>query len=90
MSRTTGPILAVGGITLANQSLLNNKPFQWPVVIATGISAGLFALLERLWEQGAVALAWLALVTILLVRIDPKVPAPMESLNKWLQKGSKP
>jgi hypothetical protein len=87
VSQTTGPILAVGGITLANNSLLNNKPFDWKVVIATGVSAGLFALLEKGWQQGAVALAWLALVTILLVRIDPKVPAPMESLNKWLQKG---
>lgn len=87
MAKTTGPVLAIGGITLANQTLLNNKPFDWKIAIATGVSAGLFALLERGWEQGAVALAWLALVTILLVRLDPKTPAPLESLNKWLQKG---
>lgn len=87
MAKTTGPILAVGGITLANKTLLNGQPVDWRVVIGTGISAGLFALLERAWEQGAVALAWLALVTILLVRTDPKTPAPMENLNRWLQKG---
>jgi hypothetical protein len=87
MAKTTGPVLAIGGITMANQTLLNNKPVDWRVAIATGISAGLFALLERAWEQGAVALAWLGLVTILLVRIDPKTPAPLESLNKYLAKG---
>jgi len=89
MSRTTGPVLAIGGITLANKSLLNGEPFDWKIAISTGVAAGLFSLLERGWEDGAVALAWLALLTILLVRIDPKTPAPMESLNKWLQKGGK-
>jgi hypothetical protein len=87
MAKSTGPILAIGGITVANQVLLNNKPMDWRIPIATGVSAGLFALLERGWEQGAVALAWLGLVTILLVRIDPKTPAPMESLNRYLAKG---
>ena len=87
MAKSTGPVLAIGGITLANESLLNGKPFDWRVVIATGISAGLFALLERGWEAGAVSLAWLALVTILLVRINPKTPAPLESLNRYMQKG---
>ncbi len=85
MSRTTGPVLAIGGITMANQSLLNNKPIDWRIPIATGISAGLFALLERAWPDGAVAMAWLALVTLLLVRTTPNVPSPVESLNTWLK-----
>jgi hypothetical protein len=85
MSATTGPILAIGGITMANQSLLNAKPIDWRIPIATGISAGLFSLIERGWPEGATAIAWLALVTVLLVRIDPKVPAPLESLNTWLK-----
>lgn len=85
MSATTGPILAIGGITMANQSLLNNRPIDWRVPIATGISAGMFALLERGWPRGASAIAYLALVTIIFVRIDPKTPAPMESLNSWLK-----
>ena len=87
MAQTTGPVLAIGGITIANQTLLHNKPFNWRIAIATGISAGLFALLEKAWPQGAVAFAWLGLVTILLVRVDPKTPAPLESLNQYLQKG---
>jgi hypothetical protein len=89
VSQTTGPVLAIGGITLANKSLLNGEPFDWRIAIATGVAAGLFALLERAWQQGAVALAWTALVTILLVRVDPKTPAPLENLNKWMQKGGR-
>jgi hypothetical protein len=82
MADSTGPVLAIGGITLANKSLLNAQPFDWRVAIATGISAGIFALFERLWHDGAVAFAWMALVTLLFVRIDPKTPSPFESLNK--------
>lgn len=87
MADTTGPILAIGGITLANKSLLHGQPFDWRIAIATGLSAGMFALLEKLWHGGAVAFAWLALVTVLLVRLDPKTPAPLESAAKWLEKG---
>jgi hypothetical protein len=85
MSRTVGPVLAIGGITLGNQVLLHNRPVDWRIPIATGISAGLFALLERLNEKAAVGLAWVALVTILLVRVDPKTPAPLESLAAWMK-----
>jgi hypothetical protein len=88
MAKSTGPILAIGGITLANKSLLHQQPFDWRIAIATGISAGMFALLEKGWERGAVALSWLALVTVLLVRVDRNVPAPAESLNTWLRKGT--
>lgn len=81
--KTTGPVLAIGAITVANNVLFNNKPFDWRVPIATGIAAGAFALGEKAWPQGATALAWMALVTILITRIDPKVPSPVETLNHW-------
>ena len=81
--KTTGPVLATGGITLANAVLLNGKEFDWKIPIATRIAAGAFALAEKAWEQGAVALAWMALVTILITRVDPKTPSPVESLNNW-------
>ncbi len=81
--RTTGPVLAMGGITLANSVLFNGKEFDWKIPIATGIAAGALALVEKAWEQGAVALAWMALVTILITRTDPRVPSPVETLNNW-------
>jgi hypothetical protein len=77
----------MGAITVANQSVLHDRPIDWRVPIATGILTGIFALLEHAWEDGAVALAWLALGTILFTRVDPNVPSPAESLNAYLQKG---
>jgi hypothetical protein len=81
--KTTGPVLAIGAITLANNVLFNDKDFDWRVPIATGIATAAFALAEKAWPQGATALAWMALVTILITRVDPKVPSPVETLNNW-------
>lgn len=83
MSRTTGPILAIGAITVVNRNVVNGQPFDWRVPIATGIAAGAFALAERAWERGAVALSYLALITVLFARVNPKEPAPAESFLKW-------
>lgn len=83
MSRTTGPILAIGGITIANQSIVNGKPLDLKIVIATGIAAGLFSLAENAVGEFAVGLSWLALVTVLFARLDPSVPAPAESFARW-------
>jgi hypothetical protein len=77
----------VGGITLANELLLENRPMDWRIPIGTAVSAGLFALLEKAWADGAVALAYLALVGSLLVRMPGQRHTPLENLNVWLQKG---
>lgn len=84
MAETTGPILVIGGITLVNRVIVNEKPMDWRIPIATGVTAGFFALAEKGWPKGAVALAYLALVTTLFTRIDPTVPSPVESITKWL------
>lgn len=88
MARTTGPILALGGITLANKTIMHGQPMDWRIVIATGLTAGAFALAEKGWEEGAVGIAWLALVTVLFVRIDPNVPSPVESAEHFWRQGS--
>ena len=87
MSRTTGPVLAIGGITLANELLLENQEMDWRIPIATGVAAGLFALLEKAWPDGAVALAYTALVAVLITRLPGQKRAPVENLTAWLQKG---
>ena len=89
MAQTTGPILAVGGITMFNQTVLNNKEIDWRVPIATGFLAGGFALFERGNAQMAKGVAWIALLTVLLAREDPKVPSPAESLLKYWNDGGK-
>ena len=87
MARTTGVILAVGGITLGNAVIVNNQPINWRIPIATGIAAGMFALAEQGWEKGAVALSYVALVTVLFVRTQPGVPSPVESFATWWNQG---
>lgn len=84
MARSTGPILAMGAITLGNSVIVHGRPMDWRIPIATGFAAGAFALLEHGWEQGAVGVAWLALVSVVFVRLQPNVPSPVESLvNFW-------
>lgn len=87
MARSTGPILAAGAITIGNQSLLNGQPVNYRVALATGIAAGMLGLLEQPLPGLAVALAWLALTTVVLVRTDPHNPSPVESLAAWWQSG---
>jgi hypothetical protein len=79
-------MLVVGGITLANQTLLAKEPgeIDWRIVPATAIAAAGLALLERVSEELAVGLAWIALVSVLFVRLNDK-PAPAENLLDILE-----
>lgn len=83
MARTTGPIVAAGAITWANQTLLNDFDYEDMVEIttrigvATGILAGIFYGFEKISGDVAVGFAWVALTTTLLVRYKNK-PTPLE------------
>lgn len=85
MAETTGPILAIGAITMLNRSVFNDETWDWRIPIATGISVGLFAALEKPFPKMAVALAWLAVMGVSLGRTDPNVPAPAESALNWFE-----
>jgi len=86
MSATTGPILAMGGVTLFNSMILNGRDFDPKVPIATLIAAGMLGLAEKAVPQTATAVAWLAFTAVLLTRVQPGVPAPIESLATWWKK----
>lgn len=83
MAASTGPILAVGTLTLANRVVFNSRPMDWRIPIATALAAALFAGAERAVGPVAVRAAYLALVTTVFVRVDPAVPAPAESALRW-------
>ncbi len=89
MSSTTGVILATGGLTMVNQSVFNGKPIDWRVPIATGVATVGFSLIERVWKQGAVILAWSTFMTVLLTRVSPSVPSPVETAARVLNYGGK-
>ena len=88
MSRSTGPILAVGAITIVNQTVFHEKPMDWRVPLATGLAAIGFSLAERVFPQGAVMLSWVVVVSVLLTRIN-NVPSPTESALDWFNKKGK-
>jgi len=83
MSKTTGPVLAMGAITMVNNSIFNGHPIDWRIPVATGLAAIGFDLAERAFPLGAELLAWTALLTVLLTRINPAIPSPAESALKW-------
>ena len=87
MSRTTGPILATGALTVANSTVFHDEPMDWRVPVATGLAAIGFSLAEKVWPQGAVVLAWTVLGTVLLTRTQSNVPSPVESAVSWWNKG---
>lgn len=83
MAESTGPVLAIGAITIANRTIFNDEPMDWKVPIGTAIAAVLFSGAERVVGRGAVYVAYLALITVCLARVDPTVPSPAESALRW-------
>jgi hypothetical protein len=90
MSRSTGPILAVGAITFVNGAVLGDQAddlkFGTRVAVGTAIAGMGLAAMERVSDRGAVALAWLALVTVLLVKPPGVDQAPAERALAWWNK----
>jgi hypothetical protein len=89
MSKTTGVVLAIGGVTLINQTVFNEKDMNWRIPVATALAAAGFSAAERVWPQGVQILAWTALLTILLTRTDPNTPSPVESALSWWDRTAK-
>ncbi|KUM82373.1 hypothetical protein AQI95_44210 [Streptomyces yokosukanensis] len=83
MAESTGPILAIGAITLANRTVFNDRAVDWKVPIATAMAAVIFAGAEQAVGPAAKAVAYLALVTVVFARVDRTVPSPAESALRW-------
>lgn len=88
MAASTGPIIAIGALTMANRSLFNDAPVDWRIAIATGLAAAVFAGAETVVGPGIPrGVAMVALVAVVLTRIDPAVPSPAETVLNWWNKG---
>ena len=84
MAKSTAPILLIGGVTIVNRWLYLERAHEatpdfastffttsefWKPAVATGLTVGAFALLEKVNQPLTVGVAWVALVTTLLVPI---------------------
>lgn len=88
MAKSTGIILAVGGVTMFNDVILNRESIDWRVPVATGFGAVVFSLGEKVNKPITVGVAWVALLTVLLARINPDKPAPVETLLEMWNEGN--
>lgn len=93
MSRSTGPVLATGAITLVNTIVLDDTDVEWneaaKVIVATGLVAGGLGLLERIAPDLAVTMAWATMIVMLFTRVNPQIPSPTERVAVWWDKASK-
>src|SRR3954465_5991022 len=87
MSKTIGPILATGAVTIANQTVFHGQPMNWRIPTATGLAAVGFSFVEQAAPSLAVILAWTTFLTVMLTRTNPNVPSPVESAVEWWRKG---
>lgn len=79
MARSTGPMITVGAITWANQTLLEGGSFTLEktarIAVATGLGVGVLSIAEKASPALAVGVAYALLVTVLLVRVgNTKTP----------------
>jgi hypothetical protein len=68
MADSTGPILLAGGLSFFNHWIGNNQGIDVKIIVGTGIAAGTLALLEHANRTLAVGIAWIALITSLLLQ----------------------
>jgi hypothetical protein len=87
MASSTGPVLALGAITMINENVLHNQPVNWKIPVATGVLAGVMVLVERVSATLATGLVWIAVAAVMLTRVNPAVPSPTESFATWWTTG---
>lgn len=67
MSASTGPLLAAGAIVMFTETVIDGQGIDWKVPVATGFAIGAFALVEPAAPDAVRLLAYLVLVSALIV-----------------------
>lgn len=85
MSASTGPVLAAVGAVIGNAVVIHDKTWasQSRVVVGGAVVAVGLSVMERALPGAAKAFGWLILASVLLVRVNPDVPSPIESFAQW-------
>jgi hypothetical protein len=88
MAKSTMPIVITGGLTILNNQVIDGDSWgdALPVVVMTGAVALALGGLEQVSPMFAVGLAWLAVITRLLIGGDQSVIA---KFNKFVQEKPK-
>lgn len=86
MAQSTGPILAIGAVTVINETVLHDRPIDWRVPLACGVGALAFGLVEKGIGRPVVVLAYAALFTSLFVPVPGDIDAPVTAINKIMKR----
>lgn len=92
MSATAGPILAIAATAIFRDSVIGPKPLteNFRVIAAAGIAVVVFAGVEKVNSRAAVGVAYLALVTTVLVPMGGR-KSFAEAVTGWFSaKGKGP
>lgn len=89
MARSTGIILAAGGITLANEAVFAplasggniTAKFNWRIIPATIGAAVALGGLEHVSAPLATGIAWISLVTVLFAKLGNAEPPVVNAAN---------
>jgi hypothetical protein len=83
MAESTAPILLTGAVSFGNQ-WLGNGHLDLRVIVATGIAAGGFALLEQVpgLAPFAAGVAWIGFITLLFIPPAKGEASPASNLEK--------
>jgi hypothetical protein len=84
MATSTAVVLAMGGIVLANEVLVNNKPLNFKVPLAIGLAALGLGVLEKAEPELAIGLAWMAFITAMVAPIGASKVSPVESILHYM------
>jgi hypothetical protein len=87
MAQSTGIILAVGSISFGNQLFINHD-LDFKIPVATAVAAVILAGVEHVSAPLATGIAWIALITISLTRVNGKA-SPAENLINFTGIGKK-
>ena len=82
MAQSTGPMLAVTGISFVNQ-WIGNGNLNLKILVAGGIATAGLALIEQIPGAApiAVGIAWISFITLMFTRLGGQ-PSPVDNLRK--------
>ena len=83
MAKSTGPMLAVTGISFMNQ-WIGNGNFELKILVAGGVATAILAGVEQagpVAAEIAVGVAWISFITLMFTKLNGQ-PSPWDNLKK--------
>lgn len=80
MAGSTGPMLALTGISFGNE-WLGNGHLDLRILVGGAVATGGLALLSKASDSLATGIAWIAFITLMFTRLGGR-PSPADNIGK--------